>query len=70
MRYSLRAALSIAVAVGAFVVVLTDATTVSEAAGGVALAGALLVFIRAIMSVASDPTGADGQAPSRPTTPK
>jgi hypothetical protein len=43
---------------------------VSEAAAGVALAGALLVFIRAIMSVASDPSGADGQAPSRPTTPK
>jgi hypothetical protein len=54
MSYTLRAGLSIGVSVVAAVVLVARANTIADIAGGLVVAVALLVFIRAILGLAGD----------------
>jgi hypothetical protein len=62
MSYTRRAALSIGVSVVAAVVLIARANTIADIAGGLVVAVALLVFIRAILGLAGD----SGEQPAAP----
>jgi hypothetical protein len=64
MKHVLRAAASIAFGIAAAVLVLDRPTTDVDVIGGVVVAVALLIFIRAIMSLAGEPDDLGEQPPA------